>query len=135
MTNPYLAKEVEKVIGSYPYPLNIAMASAWIIGNFKGLNLKIMDMRQESILADYFVLGSAHNSTLAKAMADTISHQLRPWVKRSIAVEGMETGDWILLDCGDVMVHIFQDAVREVFDLDGLWGKAPIVEIPPEYYF
>lgn len=135
MTNSYLSQEVAKITAAYPYPLNIAMSSAWIIGNFKGINLKIMDMRRESILADYFVLGSANNATLAKAIADAISHQLRPLVQRSVAVEGMETGDWILLDFGDVMVHIFQDAVREIFDLDSLWGRAPLVEIPAEYYF
>ncbi|MFT6603537.1 MAG: ribosome-associated protein, partial [Bacteriovoracaceae bacterium] len=74
MSVEYVNTEVEKIINdkSFEFPQNLAMAAAWIMGNFKGLNLKVLDTRKRGSLADYFIMGSASNMTQAKSMADTI---------------------------------------------------------------
>lgn len=137
MSQEFISKEVSKIIesGEYEYPLNLAMAGAWICGNFKGHNLKVLKVAGMSSLADYFVLASATNVTQGKAMAETILVELKKHGAKSISKEGLPQTDWMLLDLGDIIVHIFQDISRDVYDLDGLWRDAPSIEIPQEYYY
>ena len=112
MNRDYVTKEVSAIVGdkSFESPLNIAMASAWIMGNFKGLNLKILDLRKVSGISDFFVIGSASNTTQASAMAEEISHQMRLNGIEALSREGLKTNtDWILLDYGDIIVHVFHE--------------------------
>jgi ribosome-associated protein len=138
MNRDYVTKEVSAIVGdkSLESPLNIAMASAWIMGNFKGLNLKILDLRKVSGISDFFVIGSASNTTQASAMAEEISHQMRLNGIEALSREGLKTNtDWILLDYGDIIVHVFHEPSRTVYDLEHLYKNALSVEIPESYYF
>ncbi|WP_052590718.1 ribosome silencing factor [Halobacteriovorax marinus] len=138
MSAEFITKEVEKIVKNteFEYPLNIAMATAWILGNFKGINLKVLDVKESSSLTDFFVLGSATNPTMAQSMADEITKQLKVHGYEVISREGSRKGDdWILLDFGDIIVHVFLDVSRSVYDLDNLWENAKEVEIPNSYYF
>ena len=78
MSREYVSKEVEAIYKdkSFVEPLNLAMAAAWIMGNYKGLNLKVLDLTNHSSIADFFVIGSAGNPTQARAMAEEISLQM-----------------------------------------------------------
>lgn len=137
MSNEFINKAVDKIVEdkNYPYPLNIAMASTWIIGNLKGVNLKVLDVAKQSSLADYFILGSANNQTQAKAMADEVLYQMKRVGYNAISREGMAaSADWILLDIGDIIIHIFLDSSRTSYDLDGLWDTAKHMDIPQDYY-
>lgn len=135
--NEYVQSEVNKVIkdGSFEFPLNHAMASAWICANYKGDNLKVFDMRKTSALSDYSVLATAQNATQARAMADEISANLQNHGAKILSYEGYENADWILLDTGDVIVHIFNGHARDVYDLDLVYAKNQQVKIPEDYYF
>jgi ribosome-associated protein len=138
MSQDYIAKEVTAIITdkALEAPLNIAMASAWIMGNFKGLNLKVLDLRKVSGIADYFVIGSAGNPTQATAMAEEISTQMRLNGVEAISREGLKNNtDWILLDYGDIIVHVFHEPSRSVYDLEHLYKNALSVDIPESYYF
>ncbi len=138
MNRDYITKEVEAIIkdNTLETPLNVAMASAWIMGNFKGLNLKILDLRKVSGISDFFVIGSASNPTQASAMAEEISHQMRAHGIEALSREGLKTNtDWILLDYGDVIVHVFHEPSRTVYDLEHLYKNAISVDIPESYYF
>ncbi|MFZ8933823.1 MAG: ribosome silencing factor [Bacteriovoracaceae bacterium] len=137
MSNAYNNIEIDKIIDSeqFEFPLNIAMASAWVMGNLKGSNLKIYDMSEKSSLADYFVIGSMSNSVQANAAAEEISFQLKRLGYPSKSIEGKDGADWVLLDHGDIIVHIFLDVSRDNYALDQLWGDCKQVEIPQEYYF
>ncbi len=134
----YIATQIDKIMNKegYEFPQNMAMASAWILGNLKGVNLKVYDMRGKSSLADFFVVGSASNSTQAGAMADEITAQLRRHGYETISREGVkQEADWALLDFGDIIVHIFLDISRESYSIDELWHDATPVDIPAEYYY
>ncbi len=138
MSRDYVTKEVAAIITDkhYEAPLNLAMASAWIMGNFKGLNLKVLDLRKVSGISDFFVIGSASNTTQASAMAEEISHQMRVNGIEALSKEGLKTNtDWILLDYGDVIVHVFHEPSRTVYDLEHLYKNALSVEIPESFYF
>jgi ribosome-associated protein len=138
MSSEYVTKEVSAIIADkeLPAPLNLAMASAWIMGNFKGLNLKVLDLRKVSGIADYFVIGSATNNTQAGAMAEEISNQMRLNNVTALSREGLKSNtDWILLDYGDIIVHVFNESSRSIYDLEHLYKNAISVDIPESYYF
>ncbi len=137
MTNEYVAKEVEKIIKdeNLPFPLNIAMSASWILGNLKGINLKILDVKKTSHLSDYYVLSSATNFTQMRSMAEEILFQLKKHGFEAISKEGLNESDWILLDLGDIIVHIFLETARDSYDLESLWKEAVSVSIPQSYYF
>lgn len=132
----YVDEQIEKIIKdeNLEFPKNMAMAASWIIGHFKGFDLKILDVREKSSLADYFVLSSASNSIQAKTMVNEISKQMKKYGNKIISREGLDGSDWILLDLGDLLVHIFLgQTARQSYGLERLWGHAPSVEIPESY--
>lgn len=137
MSREYVQAQVDKIIKEegHEFPENIALASAWICGNLKGINLKILDVSHTSSLSDYFVLASATNFIQAKAMAEEIMHHLKRHGHEIRSKEGMEDSDWILIDVGDIIVHLFLDASRTVYGLEELWKEASSIAIPETYYF
>lgn len=134
MSREYIEKEITKIISSEEFPKNMALASAWIIAHFKGVNIKIFDVSQTSSLCDYNIVASAENSTQAKAIVDEIQRQLKQHINVN-SLEGLTDCEWVLLDLLDVIVHIFQETTRDVFALEDLWKDSPKVEIPAEYYY
>lgn len=137
MANPFVEKETSKIITAMAseFPKNHALAAAWIIANYKGINLKIIDMQQTSSLCDYNIVATAQNMTQANTMVNEIQYNLKRAGAEVISAEGLSDGDWILLDLGDIIVHIFQETTRDIYDLDTLWASHPQVTIPQEYYF
>lgn len=137
MANEYVQSEVKNIISNpgFEFPLNHAMAAAWIVANYKGDNLKVFDLKKSSSLFDYSVLATAQNATQARAMVDEISHSLKNNGANIVSYEGYESADWILLDTGDIVVHIFTGPARDVYDLDMILAKNPQVKIPEEFYF
>lgn len=133
----YRLKKFNQIVeeGKSEFPKNIALAASWTLADFKGINLKIIDMRETSSLSDYYVIASAENTTTARSMADTLSMLLKRNNLAIRSLEGTEDAEWILIDCSDIIVHIFLESVREIFDLDNLWRENPQIEIPQEYYF
>lgn len=136
-SSEYIQAEVNKVVTNtaFEFPLNHAMASAWIIANFKGDNLKIFDMRRSSSLCDFAVIATAQNATQARAMIDEVAGNLRDVGATVLSYEGYDSADWILLDTGDVMVHVFNGPARDVYDLDMIFNRNEQVKIPEEFYF
>lgn len=112
--------------------LQIAQELAKTASDKKGLDIKIMDMEGISFLADYFVLVTANNVKQSQAIADEISDkgaQLGLIEKRT---EGYRNGEWILVDLGDVVCHIFSGEYREFYGLEELWNDATIIPFEGE---
>ena len=97
----------------------------------KAFNLRILEVKGLSSLTDYLLIASGRSDRQVQAIAEGVrlglkqDHDTLP-----LAVEGMNEGRWVLLDYGDVMVHVFQEPVRDFYDLDGLWSEAPTVSLP-----
>ncbi|PLX84924.1 MAG: ribosome silencing factor [Desulfuromonas sp.] len=99
----------------------------------KALNVRILEVTGISTLTDYLLIASGRSDRQVQAIAESIRLGMKEEHKTSpLAVEGVSEGRWVLLDYGDVMVHIFQEPVREFYDLDGLWSEAPEVPLPEE---
>ncbi len=137
MANDYLQKELNKILSDqrWPFPLNHALSAAYVLAHFKGENLKVFDMTRGSAMCDYNVVATAQNPMQARGMADEISRQFRALGTEIRSYEGYGSADWILIDLGDVIIHVFQENTRGAYDLDHVFGERPQIQIPEEFYF
>ena len=111
-----------------------ALAAARAAIDKKAENVKILDLTEISGFTDYFVICSGTSDRQVQTIADAVEHSLRSQGSEVLSAEGYTDGRWVLMDLGDVVVHIFLDALREYYDLERLWADAPRVKIPPEFY-
>lgn len=114
--------------------LEIAYACARAALDKKAENLRILNLEKLSGFTDYFVVCGAYSERQVQAIADSIQSTLKQEGHEVISVEGYNEGRWIVIDCGDVVAHVFMDAIREFYNLEGLWADAPRVPVPSEYY-
>lgn len=98
----------------------------------KGFNIKILDLRKLSPIADFFVICSADSDTQVKAIADEVYEKLKDRGIRCFYKEGYQSLNWVILDYFDVIVHIFKKSAREFYNLEKLWGDAPSTTIEDE---
>lgn len=94
-----------------------------ILDNKKGINIKYMEIRDVTTIADYFVITSGTSSTHIKSLADNVEYELKKDGIYPNKIEGYETGTWILMDYGDVVVHIFTEKERENYKIEELWEQ------------
>jgi len=99
---------------------------AKLILSKKGYNIKILDLRDLTPISDYFIIASADSHIQVKAIADEVDDKLREHGIKCYFKEGYDTANWILLDYFDVVVHIFKTESREFYNLEKLWGDAPV---------
>ncbi|MFH1867720.1 MAG: ribosome silencing factor [Candidatus Omnitrophota bacterium] len=101
---------------------------ALTIGNFalekKAENVVILDMQEVSSFCNYFVITGASSFKHTRAIAEHIEESLSKYKVEPHHIEGKEGGQWILLDYGDVVAHIFCEETRKFYDLERLWGDA-----------
>jgi ribosome-associated protein len=88
----------------------------------KGEDIVVIDLRGKSTIADYMVIATGRNSRQLAAMATHLDAKLTKAGVKQISVEGAKTGDWVLLDGGDVVVHLFRPEVRTFYALEKMWG-------------
>lgn len=98
----------------------------------KALDVKVLEIGRMSSIADYLVLASGRSDKQAQAIADSVRQGLKKFGK-ALDIEGAKEGKWIVIDYGDVIVHVFQEELRRYYNLDELWSRAPEVEIPAEH--
>ena len=90
----------------------------------KAANITVLDVRDLTSIADYFIVCSTNNERQARAMTDTLRVSMREMGLRQLGVEGVNDARWILQDFGDLVVHIFHESQREFYDIEGLWADA-----------
>jgi len=105
----------------------VAHKIADIILDKKGHDLRVLDIRECSDIGDYMVIASGANKRQVQAMASEISKDLKVFGLLPLGVNGKDHGWWVLMDYGDVLVHLMQDDARRYYDLEALWADAPVV--------
>ncbi len=101
--------------------------------NKKAFDIVGLDLRDIASFADYFIIAGGANTRQVQAISDEINEQLKKQLNvKCLRIEGYETGEWILLDYGDFIVHVFEEKAREFYDLARLWRDAKTVVIPEE---
>ncbi len=110
--------------------INLKLKSIYkSLDEHKGADIKIIDISEISVMADYFVITSAGNANHVHALCDYLGDDLH---KEGISydhVEGYDTAAWVLMDYGDIIVHVFDVNSREFYDLEHIWRDGRMVDI------
>ncbi len=110
--------------------VKLAIASA---SDKKAFNIVALDLREVTSFAEFFVIASGANQRQVQAISDEINEKLKEKLKaRPLRIEGYTSGEWVLLDYGDFIIHIFEQKARDFYDLERLWRDAKKVEIPAD---
>ena len=97
----------------------------------KAKRLMLIDLKNASDLCDYQLLCSGQNNQQTKAIAHSITESLEKADIKVGIIEGQQLGDWILMDYGSLLIHVFNDAVRDYYAIERLWPEAEFVELSP----
>ena len=99
----------------------------------KAFDLRALDLREIASFTEFFIIASGSNQRQVQAITDEIEEQLKKQAgARPVRTEGYASAEWVLMDYGDFIVHIFEQKAREFYDLERLWRDARPVEIPAE---
>ena len=102
-------------------------------GEKKAHDLVVLDLREVASFTDYFVIASGTNVRQVQAVADEVQEQLRKRLGvKPARVEGYNSAEWVLLDYGDFIFHVFEEKSRRFYDLERLWRDAARVPLPPD---
>ena len=102
------------------------------LDDLKAVDTKIVDVRGLSSVMDFFVVTSGNSSRHVKSLADNVVVKAKEAGCPPIGVEGENDADWVLVDLGDVVVHVMQPAARSFYDLERLWAGEPESSVEPD---
>jgi len=112
--------------------LQRAMLAAETAEDNRGTDIVVLDMRELTSVFDFFIIASGTSRRQLHAMSEEIDHALEDRLgDHRLGIEGYEQSRWILLDYGDVVVHLFEPEMREYYALEQLWGHAKRVPLKP----
>ncbi len=109
--------------------LELATTIATIAMDHKAEDLLVLDVRGRASFADFFVIMSGRSTRHVQGLAEALEAEVRSKRVNMAKAEGLQEGNWVLLDFGDVIVHIFYHEQRSFYDLEGLWHNAPRIDI------
>ena len=103
----------------------------------KAQDLLALDVHQLTSFTDAFLLATGTSDRHVRSVVDAILEASQEMGSSPLGVEGYDEGRWVLIDLNEVVVHVFQEEVREYYDLERLWADAPTIELgqPPEHPF
>lgn len=109
----------------------MARIAAAAIDDKKGADVVLLDVGELLRIADVFVIATGTSKRQVNALAEEVEDQLRIHDRKPIRTEGRDDGEWVLVDYGDLVVHLFQPEARGFYSLERLWGDAPRVPWEP----
>jgi ribosome-associated protein len=100
------------------------------VQGMKASDIVALDLRNLASFTDVFIICSGRSHRQVVAIADFVEKTLKDLGIRAYGIEGLKDGHWVLMDYGDVIIHIFYEPVRQFYDLEGLWIDAKRIEVP-----
>jgi ribosome-associated protein len=94
------------------------------IDDKKGRNILTLDLKGISVIADYFMIATGNSTTQTKAITEYLAEKLPEIGLSVLRIEGLPEAQWVLIDCGDMVIHIMTPDTREFYSLERLWGDA-----------
>ena len=107
----------------------MAQIACKAIDDKKGQDIKVIDIHTVSVIADYFVIASGTNSNQVQAIVDNVEEQLGRAGFEAKQIEGNRNSSWILMDYGDVIVHVFDEENSLFYDLERIWRDGKVLEM------
>lgn len=95
----------------------------------KARDVLLLDLQGISVVTDFFLIVTGNSSTQVKAISEHLEEKLPAHGIQVLRVEGLKEAKWVLLDCGDLIVHVMQDEERRFYNLERLWGDAQVVHL------
>jgi ribosome-associated protein len=92
----------------------------------KAQDIRVFDTTKLSDLFDRVIIATGNSNRQTKALAMSVKESVKEKGGDVISVEGLDTGEWVLVDCGDIIVHILQPMLRSYYQLEGMWGDKPV---------
>ena len=108
---------------------NAVMIAARAATDKKATDLAVLDLREIASFTEYFLICTGASTRQVQAISNSVEEALLKNAKRPLHIEGYSSAEWILLDYGDLIVHVFSQASRRFYDLERLWRDAPRVEV------
>ena len=109
--------------------LDKALLASEIIRERKAVNPVLFEVGELTSITDFFLIAGGNSSRQVQAISRHLSRKMRDKGLKAYGVEGEKEGHWILMDYGDLVIHIFYEPVREFYDLEGLWLEAPRIDL------
>ena len=103
----------------------LARAAATALDDKKAIDIILLDVHELLVITDSFLIASGTTSRQVKALVDGVEGRLRVDDRKPLRREGIEESQWVLLDYGDLVVHVFDAQTRAYYELERLWGDAP----------
>ena len=107
----------------------IASAAVKVLDTKKAGDIRVLKIDKKTIIADYFVICTGNSSTQIKTLADEVEYQLKVGKIPSVRLEGTDSNEWKVIDCNDIVVHIFSSEARDFYKLEKLWADADEIDI------
>lgn len=126
-----MAKEKAKKLTKRSLPPEVKMSLEAGLAK-KAEDVRVLDLRELSSFTDYFLVMHGNSSRQNAAISDYIAEELKKGRVRPLSVEGRENAEWVLMDYGHFIVHIFSPKAREYYSLEKLWGDAPSLSVKPK---
>ncbi len=115
--------EIKKQTTNRPSLLTVAIES---LEKFKAQDIITIDLSGKTSIADFMLIASGTSSRQIRAMAENTVTMIKKNAKVSVNVEGLNQGDWVLIDSGDIIIHLFRPEVREFYNLEKMWQISSI---------
>ena len=110
--------------------LQLALAAARTAAENRGQDVRVLDMREQTSLFDYFVIATGTSRRQLHAMSEEIDHTLEDDLRdKRMGIEGYSESRWIVLDYGTVVIHLFDEETRQFYSLENLWADAKPVDL------
>lgn len=107
----------------------LALAAVKILDSKKASDISALMVRDLTIVSDYFIIASGNSDTHVKSLADELDFKLSEQGVKPLRTEGYQSGEWIVVDYGEVIIHIFKKQTREFYSLERLWSDAKRLEL------
>ncbi|MGE5028022.1 MAG: ribosome silencing factor [Betaproteobacteria bacterium] len=111
-------------------PEAIKQAVVFALEDIKARDILVLDVRKLTSMTDCMIIASADSNRQTRALSNNVQEKLKALGAEVLGVEGEDTGEWVLVDLGAVVVHIMQPAIREYYNLEQLWGGSPVSKKP-----
>ena len=126
MVQPSAVQSIAPLVSTPPWLTAVRAAESK-----KALDIRVLDLREVTSFADFFVICSGSNPKQIQAISEEIGLELEKRGEYPVSVEGFANAEWILADFGDYLIHVFSPKARAFYELERLWRHAKVVEIPP----
>lgn len=94
----------------------------------KAKGIVVLELKGITFITDYFIICSGESTTQVKAIAEHIEAELLKSAIKPLSIEGLSYAHWVLMDYGDIVIHVFEDETRDYYELERLWLDAPRIE-------